>query len=505
MHGLRSYPENLTEPGKFCPSAQELLYISKAARYFLLQRRRGWSATIDIKSNKKHMEVHMSARRLFLAAAVTVSSFAALAPVVSFAQDVTAPAVDNAKFNFQGAINSGGVNVRSGPGDNYYATAKLDKGAPVTVVGIRFDWLKVTPPEGSFSYVAKAYVTRFGDGTKGKVDKPDLRVRAGSSQNAMKTTVQTTLNVGDEVTILGEADEYYKITPPAGVYLYINKQFVDAVKTIDPVASATPAVAAGSTVAAPAADIKVVGTTVTPTAPDTTVKPDAAVAAAPSTQPTSTEVALAPTTQPAPAAPTAEATFDKLEADFIAMSSTPLDQQPLAESITGYEALTSSTLPESLKRIVDLRLATLKARLDAKGQFVALKKSQEEAAQRQVSMKAEQQELQDRIEKSKVSMFTAVGTLRTSSLQQGQTMLYRLTDPGTGRTVVYIRTNDTKYTALLGQFIGVKGDLATDQQLSIKVITPTDAVAVDQAKVNNGVTAEVIPPSLLPRTMSSAQ
>ncbi|CAN5608768.1 hypothetical protein BH10PLA1_BH10PLA1_13010 [soil metagenome] len=454
----------------------------------------------------------MSARRLFLAATVTVSSFVAFAPVLTpavvFGQDVTAPAVDNAKFNFQGVINSGGVNVRSGPGDNYYATAKLDKGAAVTVVGIRFDWLKVTPPEGSFSYVAKAYVTRFGDGTKGKVDKPDLRVRAGSSQNAMKTTVQTTLNVGDEVSILGEADEYYKITPPTGVYLYVNKQFVDAVKSIDPIA-ATPAEGtstgsvASATPAVTTAGPSVAPTTVTPTSPDTTTKTETpTVAVAPSTQP-SAEVAVAPSTQPA--APTAEATFDKLEADFVAMSANSLDQQPLAETITSYQALTSSTLPESLKRIVDLRLATLKARLDAQGQFIALKKSQEEAGQRQVAMKAEQQELQDRIEKNRVSMFTAVGTLRTSSLQQGQTMLYRLTDPGTGRTVVYIRTNDTKYTGLLGQFIGVKGDLTTDQQLSIKVITPTDAVAVDQAKVNNGVTAEVIPPSLLPRTLSAAQ
>ena len=58
---------------------------------------------------------------------------------------------------------------------------------------------------------------------------------------------------------------------------------------------------------------------------------------------------------------------------------------------------------------------------------------------------------------------------------------------------------------MLGQFVGVNGPLATDHQLSIRVINPTDAVAVDQAKINNGVTAEVIPPSLLPKSVSSAQ
>ncbi len=443
----------------------------------------------------------MSARRLFLATTVALGSFALIAPV-SFAQDVTAPEVDNAKFNFSGVINSPSVNVRSGPGDNYYPTSKLNKGTPVTVVGIRFDWLKVKPPEGSFSYVAKAYVTRFGDGTKGKVDKPDLRVRAGSTENQMKTTVQTTLNVGDEVSIIGEVDEYYKITPPANVFLYVNKQFVDAVKTVEPIAS-TPAVTPGNggtpTPTVAGADVK---PTVTPDAPvKSTDKPDTAVAGTPATQPA--QVAEAPSTQPA--VPTAEATFDKLEADFVAMSATPLDQQPLPETITNYEALTSSTLPESLKRIVDIRLATLKARSEAKDQFVALKKSQEAAAARQTALKAEQQELQDRIEKNKISMFTAVGTLRTSSLQQGNTVLYRLTDPGTGRTVVYIRTNDAKYANMLGQFIGVHGELATDQQLGVKVIAPTDASEVDQAKVNNGVTAQVIPPSMLAKSVGSTQ
>ncbi len=478
--------------------AQLLLYICVDGRYFL--------SNVDEDhrpaENKKHMEVHMSARRLFLATTVALGSFVMVAPfaaTVAFAQDVTAPDVDNAKYNFSGVINSPSVNVRSGPGDNYYPTSKLNKATPVTVVGIRFDWLKVKPPEGSFSYVAKAYVTRFGDGTKGKVDKPDLRVRAGSTENQMKTTVQTTLNVGDEVNIIGEVDEYYKITPPANVFLYVNKQFVDAVKSVDPIA-ATPVVTPGNTTTPVAgADVK---STVTP---ETPVKPtdthETAVAGTPATQPA--QVAEVPSTQPA--APTAEATFDKLEADFVAMSATPLDQQALDEAITNYQAMTSSTLPESLKRMVDIRLATLKARAEAKEQFVALKKSQDAATARQTALKAEQQELQERIEKNKIAMFTAVGTLRTSSLQQGNTVLYRLTDPGTGRTVVYIRTNDAKYANLLGQFIGVHGELATDQQLGVKVIAPTDASEVDQAKVNNGVTAQVIPPSMLAKSVSSAQ
>ena len=68
---------------------------------------------------------------------------------------------------------------------------KLNTGAKVTVVGERFEWLKVVPPEGSFCYIAKAFVDRNGD--TGTVNRPDVNVRAGSSLNAMKTTVQAKL------------------------------------------------------------------------------------------------------------------------------------------------------------------------------------------------------------------------------------------------------------------------------------------------------------------------
>ena len=430
-----------------------------------------------------------AARRLFLAAAMSVSSLVAI-PHVSFAEDVAPPEVENAKFNFQGVINSGNVNVRSGPGDNYYATNKIDKGQTVTVVGARFDWLKVKPPADSFSYVAKAYITRGGDGTTGTVDKPDLRVRAGSTLNAMKTTVQTTLQQGDKVTILGEADEYYKIAPPQGVYLYVSKQFVDPVKSVETAPDTSKVVIAPAT---------------RPSDPAPSVTPDQPVAkAAATTQPVqdSTAVAAAPAaTQPA--ADASQVAFDKLENDFVEMSKLPLDQQALDTSRTGYEALINSDLPESLKRTVDIRIATIKLRQQSKDEFVALKKQQEDAAAKQMALKAEQQELEERMKANQVKLYTAVGTLRASSLQQGGLILYRLTDPANGHTTVYIRSNDVKLGAMVGQFIGVEGEMVTDSQLNVRVITATGTEIVDQTKLGNGVAAQVMPPSMLPRAVSS--
>src|SRR5204862_1989875 len=94
--------------------------------------------------------------------------------------------VENSKFSTSGIITSNAVYIRCGPGDNYYPTMKLDKGAKVKVVGAKFDWLKVVPPEGSFCYVARLYVDRHGDGTVGLVNKDAINVRAGSSLSASK-------------------------------------------------------------------------------------------------------------------------------------------------------------------------------------------------------------------------------------------------------------------------------------------------------------------------------
>src|SRR5215208_1087785 len=174
----------------------------------------------------------MAARRLaFFATALFAVAFMAAMPGQSLAQVDGAdspnvpPEVPNAKFNFVGEVNGNNVYVRSGPSDSYYPTAKLSKGTRITVRGVKFDYLKIEPPPSSFSYVGKAYVERRGDGTKGRVTTA-ANVRTGSELNSMKTTVQSKLEAGTDVNILGEQEEYFKIEPPPGAYLFVKKDFV---------------------------------------------------------------------------------------------------------------------------------------------------------------------------------------------------------------------------------------------------------------------------------------
>src|ERR1051325_2949107 len=100
----------------------------------------------------------MSHRLLQLALALSISLGAGASISRVLADDAPAPDLENAKHQYLGQINGNSVLVRSGPSDSDYPTVRLDKGTQVTVVGMRYNWLKIVPPEGSFSYVSKLYV-----------------------------------------------------------------------------------------------------------------------------------------------------------------------------------------------------------------------------------------------------------------------------------------------------------------------------------------------------------
>ncbi|HEX4055741.1 MAG TPA: hypothetical protein VHX86_15865 [Tepidisphaeraceae bacterium] len=449
----------------------------------------------------------MSCRTLLIVIALPIVFAAGV-----LAQDaVPQPDVANSKYQIEGAVNVDSVFVRSGPGEGYYPTQTLTKGAAITVVGIKFDWLKILPPEGSYSYVGSVFVDKSADGASGKVNRNDVNIRAGSLVNAMKTTVQTRLNTGDQVQIIGKDDEYLKIKPPAGAYLYINKQFVTIARPV--VAAAPPAAPAPAqsmaapTHQSPAPSAKPTVTSIAAGAILTstpTTAPSPVALAAPTTHPS--PVAAAPTTRPVVAAlppPSPEELFTDYETAFTEISKQPLDSQPIADLMSKYQSLAKTSLSDDLKRVVDIRIATLKARQDNKAKLVEIQQLQKQAADRQLALQAEQQELAERLKENRIQVFVAVGQLQPSSLQLGGGTLYRLVDPATGRTEIYIRTSDPKITGLMGQFVGVNGQSTDDPQLSLRVIDPTDAQPVDQAKVNGSVMASIIPPSMLARQASA--
>lgn len=422
----------------------------------------------------------MTRRFLSLLAALVLCSSMALA------QDAAPPDVSNGKVAVQGSIKGDAVQVRSGPGENYYPTSKLNKGDTVTVVGSTFEWLKIVPPEGSFCYIAKAYVERRGDGSAGRVVKDDAVARAGSALSTLKYAPVCKLAKDEDVVVLGEQDEYFKIKPPKNAYFFVKKEFVLAVKELGDVhVGDGPRAENGPG----GNEILSRGATSNPTS-GPTIGGGVSVVVTP------------PTTQ---ASDLAATEFDRLEDIFKALDTKALEAQPLAETLAGYEKLIADgNLPFSMRRIADRRINFLRDRNDAQQKLAEASKSRQEAEAKRLALEAEHQELVDRQKALGVTTYAAVGALQTSSLQLGGETLYRLTDPANGHTICYVRSGDSKTVNFLGQFVGVNGEVGNEQQLPMKVVTAKEIAAVDPAKVGNGVIAPIVPSSILIKAGSAS-
>lgn len=422
----------------------------------------------------------MAARRILL---ITAVSFV-FAGLPAFAQDsaVAVPEVQNSKYQFAGTINADAVLVRSGPSDNYYPTARLDKGASVTVVGITFDWLKILPPEGSFSYIAKAYVNKGAD-DKGTVTRAAINVRAGSAISPMKTAVQTKLNTGDTVDIIGEQDEYYKIKPPAGAYLYVNKQFVTPVRMI------------GENPQTPSpAPTQNTGESPTPTLGNALANNE------PNNSEATTQPTAAPTTQFTIQTSDAEKKFSQLEDQLRSTTNQPLDKQPLADLLAGYQSIVNDPqLPATLQKIAQQRIDNLQQRRQAQEDLSAAQKLDAQLKANQQAWEAKQKKLEQRLAQEQRHLFAAVGTLQTSSVQEDGANLYRLIDPSTGRTLVYVKPSEGSLAQNIGKMVGVRGQIADDPSLGLKIITPTGTEVLDPDELSN-VSAQIMPTEPAPTT-----
>ncbi len=116
--------------------------------------------------------------------------------------------------------------------------------------------------------------------------------------------------------------------------------------------------------------------------PGGTTEPSAGLAASSTTKPVgenSTALA-ASTTQPADAASTQ---YDQLEVLYAAASEKPITEQALDPLLSGYDSLLKQdALPNSMRRVAEVRLANLKLRNEAKQEFLATKSSQDKMKER---------------------------------------------------------------------------------------------------------------------------
>jgi hypothetical protein len=145
------------------------------------------------------------------------------------------------QFPYEAVVAGDDVTARSGPGKNYYATSKLDRGMQVVVH--RHDpggWFMITPPPGSISWIESSLVERQGN--RGIVNAPadeqgrpgQAVVRIGSTLSDDHGYTGRRLSSGDEVEVIGEQTlampqgpvRMLQIVPPLREYRWVKGDFI---------------------------------------------------------------------------------------------------------------------------------------------------------------------------------------------------------------------------------------------------------------------------------------
>lgn len=134
-------------------------------------------------------------------------------------------------FPYDAYVKADDVYVRSGPGRDYYPTAKMPKGQRVQVY--RHDpggWYAIRPSDDSFSWVSARYVQANEDGM-GEVIGDRVVARVGSKFSNVRDVIQVRLDKGEPVQILGEhnagGQTWYKIAAPAGEFRWVSGRYLD--------------------------------------------------------------------------------------------------------------------------------------------------------------------------------------------------------------------------------------------------------------------------------------
>ncbi|MDP6380401.1 MAG: hypothetical protein QF662_03555 [Phycisphaerae bacterium] len=133
------------------------------------------------------------------------------------------------EFPYVGELTGDNVRIRSGPGTYFYPLAELKLGEKIIVEAKKWRWLAIRPVGNTAGLIAKDKVERAGEGTVAKVSAEKARVYASSPTSKRRWAVMVILKADDEVRILGEEGDFFRISAPEGAKVYISADFVKRV------------------------------------------------------------------------------------------------------------------------------------------------------------------------------------------------------------------------------------------------------------------------------------
>jgi len=146
----------------------------------------------------------------------------------------------DASFPYIAQIKLEGAVVRSGPGEEYYATQRLAEDTRVEVYRREpSGWLALRPPAASFSWVSASSLRSTGDASVAEIVGLRAVSWVGSELDRVRDHKwQVQLNPGERLEVLGRAslqifqdsgtEEFVKVAPPAGEFRWIQERFVRA-------------------------------------------------------------------------------------------------------------------------------------------------------------------------------------------------------------------------------------------------------------------------------------
>ena len=374
--------------------------------------------------------------------------------------------------------------IRAGAGRSFYVVGKLSQGMGVTVEEVVFGWHKIRPPEGTFSYISRAFVDAFGDGQTGRINTHRAAVRTASINGPGESyRRQIDLLKGDTVQIVSEEGSFYKIIPPDGAYVFLPPGTVrDAALSTGPSADTaqnpqlkqTPPdeISGGlpnnrliSSRAAVPGEISAA-----PTSSDLSQASDPSTTAQELTRPSDTLIAPAAASTPMKdkAKPVSEALI-AAEKRFQETHTLPLEKQPLVELLKTYQALAQQTNLESTDlHIVAVRIAELKHRVQ-----VADALRQIAAARKNIQSDLIHEVLNDERLAPPKQQYDARGLLETSGVYNGNALpqLFRIVEPTNNRIITYIRLRPgVDPSAYVGKYVGIAGPTVFDPALKLRLV-----------------------------------
>ncbi len=139
------------------------------------------------------------------------------------------------QFPYELTVGAGPVDIRSGPGTQYYLTGQLAAGAKIQVYRHDSDWLAIRPPAGSFSLVKSDRLEATNRAGVARVTNDDVRCHLGSNVAQIDDHVSWVRLRKDELVELidgdnprsqttapDDGDDWRRISPPAGEFRWVK-------------------------------------------------------------------------------------------------------------------------------------------------------------------------------------------------------------------------------------------------------------------------------------------